>query len=733
MRRQRSGERYDAQSRFFRFGDLDDFIRVTCTGLSVLTTRVQKRTVAYYNVPAAFDIETSSFRDDADQKVALMYVWQFGLNGHVIVGRTWEEFRQLCRRLHDELGLSTFVRLPVYVHFLPFEFQFLKSRFVWRQVFAIDAYDVLYAVSEDGLEFRCSAKLAGTSLEVVGDNLRKHQVKKLVGDLDYRLIRTPATELTDEELGYCVNDVLVVMAFIDEEIDRNGGKITKVPLTKTGYARRHCRERCLPYQDRKAWWKYRRLIEKLTLDMDHYRQLRRGFAGGFTHGAFDKIGRIQENVDSFDLTSAYPATIANKFPMGPGRILKKLTTAQFERLVRDPRCCCLFDLELSGVVATCHWDHYISKSKCWEGSGFVVDNGRVTRADRLCITVTNVDYDIICHFYKWRKRRVTNFRIYKADYLPRPLIETFLQLYADKTTLKGVSDDEIPNATVNYAVAKALLNSVYGMTVSRVLHETWQLTEDGEWISVPATAEDLEKNNESFGRFVYYPWGVWITAYVRRTIAAGILELGPDYVYSDTDCLKLLHADRHLDWIRSYNDRQREKLLRMCEAREIDPELIEPADPHGVRHLLGAFDWETEGQPYTRFKTLGAKRYMVEAPGALKVHGEKLPISITVSGVNKREAVPWMLSRWDVDGCFEHFNEGLEIPPEHTGKLTHTYINEPREGKVKDYRGRTYAYREESGVHLEPCGYSLSFEAEFAKALKAREFKINIRKEVDIE
>lgn len=65
----------------------------------------------FLNVPVSFDIETTSFYRDADgetysydryiklggkdtkmEKCSLMYVWQFGINGFCIIGRTWEEF-----------------------------------------------------------------------------------------------------------------------------------------------------------------------------------------------------------------------------------------------------------------------------------------------------------------------------------------------------------------------------------------------------------------------------------------------------------------------------------------------------------------------------------------------------------------------------------------------------------------------------------------------------------------
>ena len=39
-------------------------------------------------------------------------------------------------------------------------------------------------------------------------------VEKKVGDLDYTLLRTPATKLTEKELGYCEYDCLVIYYYI---------------------------------------------------------------------------------------------------------------------------------------------------------------------------------------------------------------------------------------------------------------------------------------------------------------------------------------------------------------------------------------------------------------------------------------------------------------------------------------------------------------------------------------
>ena len=52
----------------------------------------QAQHVEYFNIPASFDIEvTSFFRTSGKEefKGATMYVWQFGINGYVIMGRTY--------------------------------------------------------------------------------------------------------------------------------------------------------------------------------------------------------------------------------------------------------------------------------------------------------------------------------------------------------------------------------------------------------------------------------------------------------------------------------------------------------------------------------------------------------------------------------------------------------------------------------------------------------------------
>ena len=59
----------------------------------------------------------------------------------------------------------------------------------------------------------------------------------------------------------------------------------------------------------------------------------------------------------------------------------------------------------------------------------------------------------------------------------------------------------------------------------------------------------------------------------------------------------------------------------------------------------------------------------------------------------------------------------MYIPANETGKQTHTYIDEHIHGTVTDYLGNEYEYDELSGIHLEPCDFTLSLAEEYADYL----------------
>lgn len=673
--------------------------------------------IRYYNIPCAFDIETSSFFRSTgnveEEKVAIMYEWTFGINGAVFIGRTWDEFITLLNDVIDYLELCVDCRLCVYVHNLSYEFQFFRKWLEWEKVFSISDRKPIYALTRRGLEFRCSYLLSGYSLEKLGDQLHTYKVKKLVGGLNYDLIRHHKTPLTDTEILYCVNDVKVVMAYIMECME-NDGDITRLPLTKTGYVRNYCRNECFYEKGKKRNASFKRqrymdIMRGLRLTPDEYKQLKRAFQGGFTHANPFYSGKIVEDVDSFDYTSSYPAVmVAEQFPMSSSEVIQITNREDFEKNLK--LYCCLFDVEFEGLQSQIWNESYLSVSRCWGVNNAVINNGRIVSAKHLFTTLTEQDFAIIKKFYTWDKIKIGTFRRYRKGYLPTDFVKSILTLYKDKTTLKGVEDKEI-----EYLKSKEMINSCYGMAVTDIVRDECIYTD--HWLlkdeKPPVNFEkEIEKYNNNSSRFLFYPWGVWVTAYARRNLFTGILEFGDDYVYSDTDSIKGCNAEQHKKYIEKYNEVIRNQLYKAMDHHGLPREFIEPETIKGEKKCLGV--WDYEGR-YTRFKTLGAKRYMIEKDGN---------INITVSGLNKKICVPYLVETYK-DEVFEKFNDSLYIPAGFTGKNTHTYIDEPRTGEITDYLGNTAKFAELSGVHLMASDYSLSISREYSDYIRGiQEFDI---------
>jgi len=245
------------------------------------------------------------------------------------------------------------------------------------------------------------------------------------------------------------------------------------------------------------------------------------------------------------------------------------------------------------------------------------------------------------------------------------------------------------------------------MMVTDIVRDLITYDDAEEWgITKVSSQKEIDKYNNSRKRFNFYPWGVWCTAYSRRNLWTGIVEFREHYCYADTDSIKCLHIEEHQDYINEYNRITEVKLQAMCKHHKIDYNELLPKTIKGVTKPLGVWDYEGH---YDTFKTLGAKRYMVQ-------EGDKL--SITVSGINKKTAIPYLLDKYSIEECFAAFNEGMVIPAENTGKLTHYYIDKEYSGVVTDVNGVQYKYEALSGVYLEPAVYEFDISLEYMNFLK---------------
>ena len=737
---------YNNYSHFFTMDKIRDFWKEVGHKLPMVKTG---KGVEYFNIPASFDIETSSFKDAEGNKHATMYLWGININGSSLIGRTWKEFDRFLHDLNVRYMLNPNSRIMViYVHNLGYEFQWMRNRIAWvpDRVFSIKERRPVYALSQLGIEFRCSYFLSNYSLAYIGSEmLKKYPVTKKVGLLDYSKVRHSGTILTADEIRYQLDDVRVVASYIQEKIEQDGS-ILQIPLTNTGYVRRYCRNYCLQ-NGKKFNYNYRVLMKNLRIESEkEYKQLNDGLMGGFTHANPHYSGKILQNVGSADLTSDYPyQMVADYFPMTGGEFIGRVDNDdEFRKLLKN--YCCLFSVKLYNITPRVTFDNYISVSHCDLLSDDYVDqNGRLVTAEYAQLTVTELDWDIIEATYEFEEFEIFNMRIYGRGYLPKELILSILQLYKNKTSLKGVTDK-----IIEYMVSKNMINAAYGMAVTNIVRNEIQY-EENEWSKDVANASSqLKDYNSKFNRFLSYAWGVWVTAHARHCLWEAILEFGNDYVYADTDSIKGINFDNHKAFFTKYNRTVKKKLAKMCMELSIPYEWCEPETIKGEKKLIGLWDME-EG--YSVFKTIGAKRYMyINKDGTL---------GMTVAGVNKHSVLPYMLymysgekyhtDEWlevfkqaydqrpefkdqakaamkkvleekknglNMHQCLLYFTENLYIPPEHTGKQTLTYIDHYDQFSVIDYLGRGRLCEEYSSVYMEQASYSFSMAETYVKYLK---------------
>lgn len=683
----------------FELKDLTQF-------LSQINTKdiIKSKDKIYYNLAMSFDIETSSFYEDkngviytnddyrklkhtvkADKK-AIMYIWQFAIEENVIIGRTWNDFLYFCKKLYDYLNLKERY-IVVYVHNLSYEFQFICRWFNWVYIFADSERKPIKATTDSHFIFKCSYRLSGYSLEVLANNLKSHNIKKMVGDLDYNLIRNSKTPISKEELKYCENDVLIVTSYIDEQINEFGN-IEKIPLTQTGKVRRYVRKQCFQNKE------YQYFIKELTIEKPEYLMLKNAFMGGFTHCNAMYTNKICHNVTSYDFTSSYPTVlISEKYPMSKGKEVYITKESELLNLIKN--YCVLVDLQFNNIKSSFMYEQIISYSKCRNVKNPLINNGRIVQADTLTISCTDVDFLNIRDFYEWDSMKIGLCYIYEKNYLPKEFIKTILHLYKSKTELKGVDGKE-----VEYLHSKELLNSLYGMCVTSIVHDTVSFNGD-EWTTENGNLdEELKNYNTDKNRFLFYQWGVWCTAYARNNLYTGIKECRDDYIYSDTDSIKIFNADKHQKYFEEYNKWIVQKLEKCLNYHKIPLDYISPKTIKGETKTLGI--WDFDGF-YTDFKTLGAKRYIFRKDDKL---------SITVCGLSKKSGKEFIENQ---EKPFLFFNDGMFIDCEHTGKMTHTYIDREIENVITDYLGNTAYYHEKSFIHLEKTDYLLSLSDMYIK------------------
>ena len=664
----------------------------------------------------SFDIETTSYlklngkiynassyenfnkkEKEQVEYYSIMYIWMFSVNDTVYYGRTWEELKEFWELLANNIPEKKIV----FIHNLSYEFQFLRSQFDFRDVFARTKRKVMKAfIPYYNIEFHCTYFMTNIGLDKLAETF-KLPIKKLVGNLDYDKLRCPLTKLTKKELLYCENDCLVIYNYIKLELE-NYLRVDKIPITSTGKVRRELQE--LVYKD----IGYRRNMRKSINTNPHiYNLLIEAFQGGYTHANWIYTDEILENVDSYDFTSSYPYVMTTfKYPST--EFIKDDVKS-----VKDMYRLYAYLLVVRFKNLKCkYFNNFISASKCRYVKKAKYDNGRIIEADEIEIVLTDIDFKFILETYNCEYEILESYSaLYK--YLPKLLINFILDKYVKKTELKGIESEE-----VNYNRIKAMFNSIYGMSVTNTIRNDVIYDNDKGWYEEELTNEKIVEllEREKKKGFLSFSTGVWVTAYARNNLLSNLIKLDKYQVYADTDSLKLINGyDKKI--IKDYNKKVIERIKYVSEILKIPIDKYQPKDIKGVKHLLGEFECETKKGDlftYKRFITQGAKKYAVE-----DFSGK---IKITVAGVPKKTGANCLKK-------LEDFKDNLVFKSSITKKQTLIYLDEQNQNELVDYQGNSYLNTDKTGCCLVPCTYVLGKAIDYANLISDESSKRALFKE----
>lgn len=600
----------------------------------------------------------------------------FDMNFCTLYGTTPDEFTECLSMIRNNIAGDYII---CFFHNLPYDYVFIR-KFLYEKFghpvkqLNIKPHYPLFISFENGLQIRDSLILAQRSLDKWAKDLgAEHQ--KATGCWDYEKLRNQHENFSAEELTYIEHDTLAGVECIDIMLSALKKQIWSLPYTATGIPREEVRKRGKE-NEAKA------LFDAICLDYDQYKKQEKLFHGGYTHANRHLIDTLIEGlVQCYDFTSSYPFVL----------LTRKYAMEKFSSL---PDC------NLERIVSCMEEEAYMFKlilirphlkndfipmpvlqvSKCVRCINPLTDNGRILSADYVEIYLNEIDGALILDQYNFEGNMCTEVECAHKDYLPRWFTDYIFELFTDKCHLKGKDP-------VLYALAKAKLNSLYGLCVQKSIKQ--MIDEDyqtGDFsINTDEDEHELyDKYLKNKGNILLFSWGCWCTSYAMynlfqlgKCIKREEGETISHWIYSDTDSI---YSDAwDTEKVKVYNEKCKDDLMKNGYGSVV---------VNGKEYWLGIAEHKELEDDYTQFKTQGAKRYC----GRNK---EDNLLHITVAGVPKKKGALCL------DDDINNFTAGFIFPGTKTGKLTHTYffVDHIYKDEHDNITG--------DSINLSPCDYLL--------------------------
>ena len=481
----------------------------------------------YYNCNDLFDIwdgglpmrsYVADFETTTDPEDCRVWAWgvsKVGDDSSFEYGNTIESFIDWC---------DSHANCRVYFHNLAFDGTFLldwisRNGWEWRSddkgsgslfyTTLIGDTNQFYSVTMcfnrfRKVQFYDSLKIIPMSVEQMA---KSYGLEMLKGHIDYDAYREPGHILTEEEVSYLKNDVLIVSQVVKMFHDAGLNKMTI---------------------GSNALWKYKETVGKEhgfrtrfpIIDADTDEFIRRAYKGGFTYA--DKRFRGKEVGEGlvFDINSLYPSVMYYEdMPCGnPHWFDGEPDFDDWEFPLWIAKVTCYFGLKEKHIPCI----QLKGNLRFKQTEYLEYSDGMAT------MTVSSVDWKLYNEQYdiqvvQWHG----GFKFCAIQGMFRKYIDFWMEEKV-RATEEGNSGRR--------QIAKLMLNSLYGKFATRneaVARKP--VFEDGT-----VSFEDLEPEER---KPVYLPVGIFITAYARYKTVSSAQMLYDRFLYADTDSLHILGTD----------------------------------------------------------------------------------------------------------------------------------------------------------------------------------------------
>lgn len=691
--------------------------------------------VYMYNTPTdKLDLDNPALKYvkliDSCEPVGLMYLWQCavedGTGGiKLFFGRTWETWNDFLTMLTQEikrqalLGFKSVDRdlenslvdkkrlnidISIWAHNLGHDWQFQRSafnnKFVNKKCTAVFArkprkpFKAAMRFNNLTIYYKDTFVLSQKSLKDWAKDCPNCPLNK-IPDFDYLEIRTPEDQLSNQEILYAANDVLIMVYCLEYERELVG-KLEDIPMTQTGKVRRVLVEKVAK---KNQYWNY--LCGYITkhYSPEEYRKRIQLYTGGYVHANNLHVSKTSEEdtIRCFDFSSSYPSALMGKYPTAG---YEPCDVSEFDTLqqqdVEDPDFRWFAKIRLRNVCTNL-FNTYWSLSKCIDPLDPIADNGRIYKAKEMTIYVTDLDWFTFRQAYHFDPDfEVLELQKGPADYLPKEMIEVILDYYFKKCTFKGD-----PTKISELIESKQLLNGIYGVFVYKAIAD--QVYFDGDWKTKKLDDYgdemyyDLLFQIDEEKAFGFFDLGLICSAIARKRLWDFILHLDKSVWYADTDSIKGTFSDVDIKWIEDYNKTIKAREDKLAQHYNLDPKLFAPI-VNGKEKRLGIMAREDDCK---YFKTLGCKRYIAQ-------HGDE--IECTIAGLPKKAGSEKIKT-------FDDFNNYTLWTTKESQKACCYYNDDQPETHWTGRDGKVWISHDKYGVCLKPVTFDLSLSDDFVTFL----------------